>query len=133
MSKKYKIFMSHSWTDGDIYDGLEEIIKNEGIEFQKYSIAEEDPVHVNGTEKELASAIEKKIKESSCLVIMAGKYFTYSKWINKEIELAKVYKKPIIAIRPWTSSQTSTIVQDNSDEIIHWQAGLIANTIRKWG
>ena len=64
---------------------------------------------------------------------MAGKYSKYSKWINKEIEIAKAYSKPIIAIRPWAALQASSIVQNNADEIVNWQSSSIAKAIRKWG
>lgn len=64
---------------------------------------------------------------------MAGKYSTYSKWIKKEIDIAKSYNKPIIAIRPWTSLQASIVVQENADEIVSWQSSSIANAIKKWG
>jgi len=63
----------------------------------------------------------------------AGVYSTYSKWINKEIDIANEYGKPIIAIEPWGSEKTSKTVKDNADEIVKWQASSIANAIKKWG
>ena len=44
------------------------------------------------------------------VIILAGVYATYSKWINIEIDLAEegfTYAKPIIAIRPWGSQRIS--------------------------
>lgn len=51
---------------------------------------------------------------------MAGKYSTYSKWINKEFKLAKsgfLYPKPIIAITPWGAKLISSVVKEVVDEL----------------
>jgi hypothetical protein len=56
--------------------------------------------------------------------VLAGVYSTYSKWINKEIDLAKNgfnIPKKIIAIEPWVSDRTSLVVKNNSDKIVKWQ------------
>lgn len=67
----------------------------------------------------------------NCVVILAGVYSTYSKWINKEIEISKhVYSKPIIGVEPWASERTSKIVKDNADEIAKWQSKSIVDAIR---
>jgi hypothetical protein len=42
---------------------------------------------------------------SSVVLILAGVYATYSKWIDAEIRIAKEYGKPIIAIEPWGSEE----------------------------
>ena len=56
---------------------------------------------------------------------------TYSKWINKEIQISKTdYSKPIIAVEPWASEKTSKIVKDNADEIVKWQSKSIVDAIR---
>ena len=109
------------------------MIKSQGIEFYDHSVPKHDPIHTNGTDKQLKDAIEAKIKGTSCILIMAGVYSTYSKWINKEIEIAKAYGKPIIAIEPWASEKTSQVVKDNANEIVKWQSSSIANAIIKWG
>jgi hypothetical protein len=65
-------------------------------------------------------------------VILAGVYSTYSEWINKEIEIAKVYSKPIVAIEPWASEKTSKVVKDNADVIVKWQSSSIVQAIRNY-
>jgi hypothetical protein len=44
------------------------------------------------------------------VLIMAGMYSAYSKWINKEIEIAKRMGKVIIAIKPFGAERISTVV-----------------------
>jgi len=133
MSKTYRLFISHSWAYGDAYDKVVDMIKNQGIEFYDHSVPRHDPIHTNGTDKQLHDAIEAKMKGTSCILILAGVYASYSKWIQKEIAIAKSQGKIIIAIEPWASEKTSKIVKDNADEIVKWQASSIANAIKKWG
>jgi hypothetical protein len=59
----------------------------------------------------LYSAIKSQMSPSSVVLILAGVYATYSKWIDAEIRIAKEYGKPIIAIEPWGSERTSTVVK----------------------
>ena len=133
MSKTYRLFISHSWTYSDAYDKIIKFLKQEGIEFSNHSVPKDDPVHTNGYDWELENAIDAKIKGVSCVLILAGVYSSYSKWIKKEIEIANKYEKPIIAIEPWDAKNTSRIVKDNADEIVKWQASSLAKAIRKLG
>ncbi len=133
MSKIYRLFISHSWSYGENYDKIVKMISNQGIEFYDHSVPKGDPIHTNGTDKELHEAIEVKLKGTSCVLILAGVYATYSKWINKEIEIAKKYNKKIIAIEPWGAEKTSKIVKDNADRIVKWQGSSIASAIIELG
>jgi hypothetical protein len=64
---------------------------------------------------------------------LAGVYSTYSKLINKEIEISKAFGKPIIAIEPWGAEKTSTIVKNNADIIVKWQGASIVKAIKELG
>lgn len=70
------------------------------------------------------------MKHASCILILAGVYSTYSKWINIEIEIAKKLGKKIIAIEPWGSERTSQIVKNNANAVVKWQASSIIKEIR---
>ena len=103
--KTYNLFISHSWTYPDMYDRLVKLLKQRPyFDFKNYSVPKDDPIHTNGTDKELYQAIFRKIKPCSRVLILAGVYASYSKWIGKEIEIAKnsfAVQKRIIAIQPW--------------------------------
>ena len=126
----YRIFISHSWAYSEAYDKVEEFLRNEGISFYNHSVPKDDPVHTNGTDKELYDKIEAKVRGCSCVIILAGVYATYSKWINKEIEIAKKYNKPIIAVEPFASKNTSKVVRDAATVIVGWRASSIADAVR---
>ncbi len=70
------------------------------------------------------------MQPTSCVIILAGVYSTYSKWINIEIELAKSMGKKIIAVEPWGSERTSQTVKQNADVIVKWNTDSIVRTIR---
>lgn len=136
MSKQYNIFISHSWNYDGHYQKIVEMLKKEGLDFKDYSVPKDDPLHTNGTDKELYEAIKRKISPCSVVIIMAGVYSSYSKWIDKEIKISKeefTSAKKIIAVEPWASIKTSKKVKDNADEIVKWQAKSIVNAIKKLG
>lgn len=89
----------------------------------------DDPVHTNGTDKQLRAAIDAKIKGCSGVIILAGIYATYSKWINEEIAIAQAHKKSIIAIEPWGSEKTSSVVKTAADKVVKWNGKSIGDAI----
>jgi hypothetical protein len=102
--------------------------------YNNYSVPQDDPIHTNGTQKQLYQAIYNKIYASGVVIIMAGIYSSYSKWIDNEIYIAKnefTYPKPILAIEPWGAERTSTVVKENADLIVGWNTESIINGIRQ--
>ena len=128
----YRIFISHSWAYSSQYDKVESFLSQEGVSYYNHSVPKNDPVHTNGTDKQLREAIEAIIKGCSCVIILAGVYATYSKWINIEIELAKKYNKPIIAVEPWGSLRTSTVVRNAATVRVGWNAKSVAIAVKNY-
>ena len=133
MAKTYRLFISHSWAYGDAYDRIVEMLDEQGLNYYNHSVPKDDPIHTNGTQKQLRDAIDAQMRGTSCVLILAGVYSTYSKWINEEIAIAKSYGKPIIAIEPWGAERTSTVVKNNADKIVKWQGRSIVNAIEELG
>src|SRR5712692_2418901 len=124
MANTYNIFISHSWAYGDAYDRLVDLLNARGyFSFKNYSVPKDDPIHNTRNEQALYNAIYAQIEPASVVLIMAGVYSTYSKWINHEIQIAKrsfSYPKPIIAVKPWAQTNVSSVVQENADELVGW-------------
>ena len=134
MSKVYNLFISHSWSYGDAYDKLIEMLKSKPyFRFKDYSVPRDDPIHNAPTSQALYEAIQRQMRPCHVVLIMAGKYATYSTWIQREIKIAKEYGKPIIAIAPWGAQQVSRVVRKNADEIVRWNTDSIVDAIRRWG
>lgn len=130
----YRLFISHSWAYGDSYEKLVQFFnEHPNFKWSNYSVPQNDPVHNANNDKELYEAIKAQIAPVNCVIMLAGVYSTYSKWINKEIQISKGdFKKPLIAIEPWGSERTSQIVKDNADAIVKWQSTSIVNAIRQF-
>lgn len=132
--KTYRLFISHSWTYSDAYEKLVSFFKEHpNFSWVDYSVPKNDPVHDAANQTELYNAIKAQIQPVHCVIMLAGVYSTYSKWINKEIEICKKgfsSPKPIVAIEPWAAEKTSQIVKDNADAIVKWQSASIVQAIR---
>lgn len=128
----YRIFISHSWAYSEAYDKVEDFLRKENVDFYNHSVPKDDPVHTNGSDWQLYDAIDAKIRGCSCVIILAGVYASYSKWINKEIEIAKKYGKPIIAVQPWGAEKTSLAVKNAADVIVGWNAKSVADAVRNY-
>ncbi len=131
MTKTYRLFISHSWKYSDAYDKMIQFLDEQRIDYYDHSVPRNDPVHTNGSDWQLRDAIDAKIKGCSGVIILAGVYATYSKWINKEIEIAAAYGKSIIAVEPWASEKTSVVVKNAADKIVKWNGKSLADAIRE--
>lgn len=133
--KIYNLFISHSWNYSDAYDKLINLLDTRSyFSYSNYSVPKDDPLHTSGTDKALYAAIKKKVSPCSVVLILAGVYSSYSKWIDKEIQIAQTEFssiKPIIAIKPRGSQQTSTTVTEAADKIVGWNTESIVSAIRE--
>lgn len=137
MSKTYHLFISHSWAYTDAYEKLVALLdKDENFIYKNYSVPKDDPVHTKGTDKELYAAIKEQISHASVVLILAGVYSSYSKWIDKEIKIAQTEfeeEKPIIAIEPWGAEKTSRKVKEAASKIVKWNSKSIIDAIKELG
>ena len=127
----YNLFISHSWTYGDAYDKLVDMLNAKPyFSYKNYSVPKYDPIHNVSNDYQLKEAIRRQMQPASCILILAGVYSTYSKWINIEIELAQSMGKKIIAIEPWGAERTSSKVKSATHIIVRWNTESIINAIR---
>ena len=131
----YNLFISHSWSYGNQYSGLISLLDSDPyFRYRDYSVPRDDPIHHAKNDRLLREAIRNQMAHASCVLVLAGVYSSYSKWINIEMELAKkdfYYPKPIIAVEPWGAERTSAIVKATADRIVKWQSSSIIKAIRE--
>lgn len=136
MGKTYNIFISHSWEYTDAYEKLVKLLDDKSyFSYNNHSVPKDEPVHTNGTDRELKVAITNKMSNCHCMLVMAGKYSTYSKWIKKEIDIAKnsfLRGKPIIGVKPWANTQVSSVVENNADVMVGWNTNSIVQAIKDY-
>ena len=132
--KQYHLFISHSWTHSDRYNGLVNLLDQaHGFKYYNHSIPKDDPVH-SGTDAELSEAIKSKMQSCGIVLVLTGVYADYSKWIEEEINIAQNTwnrSKPILGIKHWGSERISNTVQTAADEIVNWNTESIVDAIRE--
>ena len=135
--RTFNLFISHSWSYSNAYNNLINLLDARPyFSYRNYSVPVDDPIHNASSDAQLRNAIRNQISPSSVVIILAGVYSTYSKWINIEIDLAQsgfAYPKPILAIRPWGSERISSVVRDAADEIVGWNTESVVDAIRRLG
>ncbi len=99
------------------------------LDFRDYSVPKNDPIHNFATTKALQDAIFNQIARSHVVVIPSGMYASHSKWIQKEIDGAKTFDKPILAVNPWGQEKKSGVVLSNASHGVGWNKQPLINAI----
>ena len=132
--RTHHLFISHSWTYGGQYKNLVELLERRPyFRFKNYSVPRDDPIHNAGSVAALRRAIKRKMAPTGAILILAGVYSTYSKWIKEEIKLAErgfTTRKGIIAIRPRGSVRISADVRTAADIVVGWNTESVVRAIR---
>lgn len=130
------IFISHSWTYSVHYATISSWLSNKSwrcgqasLQFLDYSVPKDDPIHNARTDAALRNAIYDKIGRCHVIVIPTGMYASHSKWIKKEIEGAKHYSKPVLAVNPWGQQRTSSVVSANADKLVGWNSKSVVDGV----
>lgn len=130
--KIYDIFISHSWDYNSEYYKLEKSLKDyPNLKIRNYSVPEHDALDTK-TDKQLLEALYRQISPVNVFIVLAGMYVNNRKWIQKEIEIAKAYNKPIIAIRPWGAERMPQELINDADIVVNWNIDSIVDAIRKY-
>lgn len=135
-TRQIHIFISHAWAHSYHYDTLASWIFGEpwsvgqaSLDFRDFSVPKDNPIHNAPNVKLLTDAIYNQIARSHVVVIPTGMYATHSKWIQREIDGANYYGKPILAVYPWAQEKNSGVVLENATESVGWNKQPIINAI----
>ena len=131
----YNLFISHSWKYSNDYERLENLLKGYSyFSFRNYSVPKQDPLDISGTNyrAKLQLEIEQQMRNCNVVLVIAGKYASYSDSIDMELDVAIAMNKPIIAIEPWGSTITSQRARNVADVVIGWNASSIVDAIRRY-
>src|SRR5271170_1705592 len=101
-------FISHSWSYSGHYTTLAGWVSNKNwrigqasLDLRDFSVPKSHPIHNVTSERQLRAALYAQIARSHVIIIPTGMYTNYSKRIQMEIDGAKLYSKPILAVNPW--------------------------------
>lgn len=130
------VFISHAWSYSGHYDTLADWIFNNNwsvgqasLNFRNFSVPKNDPILDANNDTQLRTALYNQISRSHVIVIPTGMYANYSKWIQKEIDGAGVYEKPILAINPWGAQRTSSVVSNAAQKSVGWNKNSVIGGI----
>jgi hypothetical protein len=133
MAHTVSLFLSHTWSYADQCGKLCRLLDQAaGFSYRSYSVAPDDPVHEAGSPARLHAAIKDEMEPCHVVVIMAGMYATFSKWIDAELRIAGdefVEPKPVVAVRPWRHARVSPAVEACATRLVDWDADAIASAI----
>lgn len=134
------VFISHSWDYSGHYDRLAEWIFVENwetngvrVNFFNTSVPRDDPIHNAPNAAALKTAIYYRIVNSDVVVIPTGMYVNRSDWIQKEIDGARLYAKPILAVNLWGQQRASSVVRSVAARSVGWSKQSIVDAVWQLG
>lgn len=93
------IFISHRWTHNDDYYNLSAKLRERGFYHYDYSVPEHDPLDAT-KRRQIEAALKEQVRQCNFFIVIARMASGNSHWIEKEIEYAISYGKPIMAVIP---------------------------------
>lgn len=136
--KTYDLFISHAWRYGDDYIRLTNMLDNAtNFYYRNYSAPKDKPLHNIDTtdvrtKDQIKQAIVRKISPVNAVLVISGMYYNYREWMQYEIDIAKIFNKPIIALKPYGASFIPKEVDDKADVVVNWNTESIVKAIRQY-
>lgn len=128
----YNLFISHAWKYNSEYYNLVNLLDNASyFPWKNYSVPQHDALETK-TNKELNDALHRQISPCSCVLIIAGMYYNHREWIQKEIEIANEYNKPIIVVRPRGQERMPSELTSASYHQVNWNTDSIVSAVRMY-
>jgi hypothetical protein len=128
--KNYRVFISHAWKYNESYYNLVDMLNNASrFKWSNHSVPEHDSLDT-ATDKELTNELREQIQGTHVVIIISGMYYSHSKWILKEIDIAQDMEKPIVAVKPRGQQRTPVEVKNAAKEVVGWSTNSIVRAIR---
>ena len=122
------IFVSHSFDHPDKLLGVLRFIRNRGIRHVDHSIPAWDPYGGPDVQAE----IERRIRRCHRVIVVLTKGIHRSPWIRAEVEWAKRYRKPVIAVWPHgeAGEPIPEVVAESAPYLIGWRATSLEKALK---
>ncbi|MCK6565117.1 MAG: TIR domain-containing protein [Dehalococcoidia bacterium] len=126
--KTYDLFISHAWDHNEEYERLVNMLNTAPyFKWRNYSVPRTDPLPGGRT---LGAQLDGQVRPVNAVIILAGMYVNHRDWIQKEIDLAQGYRKPIIGLYPWGQERAPVQVTQVAVEMVRWNTDSIISAIR---
>lgn len=122
------IFISHSFDHAEKLLGVMRFIRDRGIEHVDHSVPAWDPY--NGPD--VQAEIERRVRRCDRVIVILTKGIHRSPWIMAEVEWARKYRKPIIAVWPHgeAGEPIPEVVAESAPHLIGWRATSLEKALR---
>jgi hypothetical protein len=128
----YRVFISHAWRYHDDYSKIKQLLdKANNFRYANYSVPKDESYDSMTTSK-LYEQLRKQIRPVECVIVLAGLYASYSRWIKFEINFAQKLDKPIVGVQPWGTQRTPKPVSQSANTIVGWNTKTIVPAIREY-
>ena len=133
--KTYDLFISHAWKYVDEYDRFITLLDAApNFTYRNYSAPPDKPLSFTGRINKgvLAEKLANQIRPVNAFIMLSGMYYNYHEWMQVELDLAKEYNKPIVAVAPWGSQQMPSDIYNIADVRVRWNTNSIISAIRNY-
>ncbi len=126
--RKYSIFICHDWEYSTDYNRVCDFLDQAShFSWNNLSVPEHAPLD---TDDMLQKNLRDQIRPADVMLVLAGMYTAYSRWMDWEMAFARRIGTTIVGIKPWGNSQIPIVVQNNASEIVGWNTDSIVSAIR---
>ena len=133
--RTYSDFVSHAWRYGGDYERMVDLLNDApSFSWRNLSVPRANRFETS-TDAELAEELRDQMRTAHVVLILGGVYVSHSKWIQKEIDLARGYwttAKPIVGVRPWGSTNLPAAVTASAETIVGWNTSSVVQAIRAY-
>jgi len=127
----FAAFISHSFSVAThSYLGVLEMAERQGLAFINKSVPAWNPLDAQG--RELAEALDNRIRWSSVVIVLVTEDLHRGAWVRFEIETARKYGKPIVAVYPngEFGSPMPRALSESMYRAIGWRGNALEKAIR---
>jgi hypothetical protein len=138
-AKTYDIFISHAWRYHDDWTNVSNLLDGcKGLKWRNFSVPWYDPALDPNTElgaKAVRNWLDGQIRPVMGMVLLDSVYAVKStrKWLELEVELARTYAKPVVALPARGESEVAPEIRALADMVVGWDALEIIDSLERAG
>lgn len=136
-SKSYALFISHAWDYESDYQGAVRLLNaDNSFRWENISVTRDRPLPPWSelrprSFRSIVHQLDAKIKNADCVLVLAGMYVAQAGWIHSEIDSAKDFNKPVIAIAPRGQERFPRALIEDAEALVGWNSKSIIDVIRR--
>ena len=129
------LFSSHSWDHGYRREDMHALLAPDwikGEDFSDHSVTAEHPIHDAKSDVELFDVLRDLILRCDVFLVFAGMEASHSVWMEREVQIARTLRVPIVAVIPNGQVRRSAVAMDFANDYASWRgASLRAAILRQ--